>query len=58
MPFGKKPDGTARVIDFDEVYKQVIKPAIEAAELEPIRGDEEIVGGLIHKPMFQRAYAL
>src|SRR5215469_10232988 len=54
MPFGKKPDGTGRTINFDAVYQKIIKPAIEAAELEPIRADEEIVGGFIHKPMFER----
>ena len=54
MPFGKKPDGTGRAVDFDAVYKQIIKPAIQLVEFEPIRADEEIAGGFIHKPMFER----
>jgi tetratricopeptide (TPR) repeat protein len=54
MPFGKKADGAGRLIDFDAVYRDLIKPAIEAAQLEPIRADEETQGGIIHKPMFER----
>ena len=54
MPFGQKPDADGRTIDFDAVYEEFIKPAIEAADLESIRADEEVVGGIIHKPMFER----
>jgi hypothetical protein len=54
MPFGKKPDATGGTVDFDEVYEQVIKPAIENAGLECLRADEEMTGGIIHKPMFER----
>jgi hypothetical protein len=54
MPFGQKPSGHGGVIDFDAVYNEVIKQAIEAAGMEPIRADEEQVGGVIHKPMFER----
>lgn len=54
MPFGKKPAGDGRVVDFDAVYSELIKPAVEAAELEPLRADEEEAGGIIHKPMFER----
>ena len=54
MPFGKKPDGAGKEIDFDAVYETVIAPAIEDAGLEPLRADEETVGGIIHKPMFER----
>jgi hypothetical protein len=54
MPFGKKADETGRAIDFDRIYAEIIKPAIEDAELEPIRADEETIGGIIHKPMFER----
>ena len=56
MPFGKKADADGRVIDFDAVYNQLIKVAIEAAGLESIRADEEVVGGIIHKPMFERLF--
>lgn len=54
MPFDQKPDGTGRLIDFNSVYDQLIRPAIIAADLEPIRADEEKGGGIIHKPMFER----
>jgi uncharacterized protein DUF4071 len=54
MPFGKKRQELGHVIDFDAVYKDMIAPAIAAANLEPIRADEERVGGAIHKPMFER----
>ncbi len=54
MPFGRKSDPTGVTIDFDVVYEQLIAPAIRAAELEPIRADEEVAGGIVHKPMFER----
>jgi tetratricopeptide (TPR) repeat protein len=55
MPFGKKKDpGGGPEIDFDSIYKEAIRPAIEAAGMEPIRADEELAGGIIHKPMFER----
>jgi hypothetical protein len=55
MPFGTKPDPTGRPdINFNRVYDKAIKPAIEAADLIPVRGDEEKTGGIIHKPMFER----
>jgi MAP3K TRAFs-binding domain len=54
MPFGKKPDAQGRVIDFDKVYKELIKPAIHAADFDAIRSDEDLIGGIIHKPMFER----
>jgi tetratricopeptide (TPR) repeat protein len=54
MPFGKKPDGAGGSIDFDAVYADVIAPAIAAADLEPLRADEEQTGGIIHKAMFER----
>jgi hypothetical protein len=54
MPFGKKTDANGMSIDFDAVYHELIAPAIEDAELEPVRADEEIGGGIIHKPMFER----
>ena len=55
MPFGTKPDpGSNVTIKFDAIYQEVIRPAIEAAGLKAIRADEERVGGIIHKPMFER----
>ncbi len=54
MPFGQKPSPSGKLIDFDAVYQELIAPAVEAAELEPLRADEEMTGGIIHKPMFER----
>lgn len=54
MPFGKKPDAVGTMIDFDAVYNDLIKPAIDEAGLDPLRADEEMAGGIIHKPMFER----
>lgn len=54
MPFGKKKDADGNEINFDEVYKLLIHPAVEAAQMEPIRADEETVNGIIHKPMYER----
>lgn len=54
MPFGRKPAGSGLTVDFDAVYADLIAPAIEAAGLEPLRADQELTGGIIHKPMFER----
>lgn len=54
MPFGRKPNGDGANVDFDAVYAQLIAPAIRDAALEPIRADEEMTGGIVHKPMFER----
>jgi hypothetical protein len=42
------------LVDFDSIYELLIKPAVVAAGLEPLRADEEMTGGVIHKPMFER----
>ena len=55
MPFGKKVDPRSGVeIDFDQVFEAGIKPAIERADLTPVRGDREEIGGIIHAAMFAR----
>lgn len=54
MPFGSKPDANGTLVDFDAVYRDLIAPAIQAAGLRPIRADEEMSSGIIHKPMFER----
>ncbi len=55
MPFGKKVDPLSGIeIDFDQVYRQGIEPAVKNAGLHCIRGDEEKTGGIIHKAMFAR----
>ena len=55
MPFGQKSDLKSGVlVDFDQVYNEAIKPAIEQCGLEALRGDEERTGGIIHSAMFAR----
>jgi len=54
MPFGKKTDASGNSVEFDRVYHEIIEPAIERSGLESIRADEEMTGGIIHKPMFER----
>ena len=54
MPFGKKKDEEGKIIDFDKIYNDFIKPSIENSDLDPIRADEEQTGGIIHKAMYER----
>jgi len=54
MGFGKKTDfETGRVLDLDQSYKNLIKPAVEAAGLTCIRADEIVHSGLIDVPMYE-----
>jgi hypothetical protein len=55
MPFGQKSDLKSGVlVDFDQIYNEAIKPAIEECGLDALRGDEERTGGIIHSAMFVR----
>jgi hypothetical protein len=54
MPFGRKTIPSGATVDFDAVYDDLVAPAICAAEMEPLRADEEVTGGVIHKPIFER----
>jgi tetratricopeptide (TPR) repeat protein len=55
MGFGKKTDfETGRVLDLDKSYKNMIKPAVEAAGLKCIRADEIMHSGLIDVPMYEQ----
>ena len=53
MPFGVKKDGQGTEIDFNRVYTELIKPALEAAGLDVFRADEEERAGDIRTDMFQ-----
>jgi tetratricopeptide (TPR) repeat protein len=48
MPYGTKED-----IDFNRVYRDLIKPALEGAGFEVFRADEEMRAGDIRTDMFQ-----
>ena len=53
MPFGSKPDSTGTPIDFDRIYDELIRPALEDAGLEVLRADEEQDAGDIRVDLFQ-----
>lgn len=48
MPYGRKQD-----IDFDRVYRDFIRPALEKAGFQAFRSDEEVKAGNIRAEMFQ-----
>jgi len=63
MPFGTKPgpkdpevkgsDAEAPLIDFNRVYGEYIKPALESARFEAFRADHDVRAGDIVTDMFQ-----
>jgi hypothetical protein len=53
MPFGRKQGPDGRWIDFNSIYQNLIKPAIEEAGFESFRADEEAASGDILADMFQ-----
>ena len=53
MPFGTKLGADGQTIDFNRVYAEYIRPALEAAGLEVFRADEEQRAGDIRSDMFQ-----
>ncbi len=53
MPFGRKQGLDGRWIDFNAIYQDLIKPALEEAGFEPFRADEEGISGDILTDMFQ-----
>jgi tetratricopeptide (TPR) repeat protein len=53
MPFGKKLGYDGTLIDFNAIYNDLLKPAIEAAGLAVIRADEEQTAGDIKRDIFQ-----
>ncbi|MFL0200727.1 TRAFs-binding domain-containing protein [Exiguobacterium acetylicum] len=55
MPFGIK-EGNRISIDFDDIYYNAIKKAVEKypQDLDIIRADEELQLGFIHGPMYER----
>jgi hypothetical protein len=55
MGFGKKTDfETGRTLDLDKSYRNIIKPAVEAARLKCVRADEIVHSGLIDVPMYEQ----
>jgi uncharacterized protein DUF4071 len=54
MPVGRKLDAGGRSVDFEAVYQRDVRTAIEGARLEPIRAEEAVTGGIIHKDVLER----
>ncbi len=55
MGFGKKTDfETSKVFDLDKSYRNMIKPAVEAAGLKCTRADEIVHSGIIDVPMYEQ----
>ena len=55
MGFGKKTDfETGRTLDLDKTYRNIIKPAAEAARLTCVRADEIVHSGMIDLPMYEQ----
>src|SRR6516165_1299276 len=55
MRFGKQTAvETGRVLDLDQSYLNLIKPAVEATGLKCIRADEIVHSGLIDVPMYEQ----
>src|SRR5512134_3092300 len=47
------PYGTKEGIDFDAVYEELIRPALESERFQVYRADDEIIAGNIRTDMFQ-----
>src|SRR6516165_6339566 len=54
MPFGKKPDlQTGRELDFDRVYREIVRPAAEETGYRALRA-AELGTGIIARPLFEQ----
>jgi hypothetical protein len=53
MSFGSKPGPMGQVINFNRIYSELIKPALQATGLEGFRAEEEEQAGDIRTDMFQ-----
>jgi MAP3K TRAFs-binding domain len=54
IPFGLKENReTGGTIDFNQIYRSVISPAVIEAGLTPIRGDELESGAIVHKALLE-----
>ena len=53
MPFGTKPGADGTPIDFNRVYAELLRPALEDAGCWVFRADEEAQAGDIRTDMFQ-----
>jgi hypothetical protein len=54
MPFGRKTDASGALVDFDAVYRKIIRPAVEEVGLRVIRGDEELTGTVLQREIIDK----
>lgn len=52
LPMGVRPDQSGRLINFDHIYFETVKPAVEGAGVTCVRSDELKMGSVIHKAVF------
>ena len=57
MPFGTKPGADGAPIDFNRVFAELLKPALQDAGCSVFRADEEQRAGDIRSDMFQELLA-
>lgn len=53
MPFGSKAADDGCLVDFDRVYGELVRPALESLGLQVLRADEEQSAGDIRADLFQ-----
>ena len=54
MPFGSKYDPQSRLtVNCDQLYNKVLVPALETAQMQYRRADEEIDAGVVLQPMIE-----
>ena len=53
MPYGQRKEVTGTIVDFDCIYEQVLRPAVEAAGLRCDRCDKLDGSGNIHDKMYR-----
>src|SRR4051794_5041779 len=56
MPYGRKENIDGNAIDFDEIYKWIIRPAIASTGLVSLRCDDIDLPGPIHKQMIRHIF--
>jgi hypothetical protein len=52
IPFGVKAGVNGRTLDFDYLYRKVIRPAVQELQMECRRLDEFSPGAIWHKTLF------
>lgn len=56
-PFGRKTDANGREIDFDDLYHDVLEPAIAAEGIDVTRADDATTGGTVHRGLLRAVVA-